>query len=62
MSDSASVLVDDRLLLPCEGGPCHYRSEHLPPRVEIDERDGIYALVDDGEPHEWRYLFVPDER
>jgi hypothetical protein len=36
--------------------------EHFPPPHEIDERGGSYVLVDDGEPDEWLYLFVPDER
>jgi hypothetical protein len=62
MSDCESERSGDRLLLPCEGGPSQYRLEHFPPRVEIDERGGIYVLVDEGEPHDWRYLFVPDER
>ena len=49
------------MLLPCEGGPSPYRLEHFPPPFEIDEQDGMYVLVDDGEPPDWRYLFVPHE-
>jgi len=29
-----------------------------PPRLEIDERDGVYVLVDDGPRDQWRYVFV----
>lgn len=21
--------------------------------------DGVYVLIDDGQPHEWRYQFIP---
>ena len=49
----------DRIFVPCEGGPCVSRLETFPPRLEIEERGGIYALDDDGALHEWRYLFVP---
>ena len=31
----------------------------LPAQLEIEERGGTYVLIDRGEPHEWRYLFVP---
>ena len=62
MNDSDVVRPGDRLFLPCEGGPSQYRLEHFPPRVEIEERGGIYVLVDEGEPSDWRYLFVPDDR
>lgn len=49
----------DRFFVVCEGGPCTSRLEVYPPRVEIDEPDGIYVLVDDGPREEWRYVFVP---
>ena len=62
MRESEPVREGDPLLLPFEGGPSQARLEHFPPRVEIDERGGTYVLVDEGEPHEWRYVFVPDER
>jgi hypothetical protein len=32
-----------------------------PPPVEIEERGGMYVLVDDGPPQTWTYEFVPDE-
>ena len=57
-----AVRPGDRLLLPCEGGPSESRLEHFPPRFEIEERGGVYVLVDDGEPNEWRYVFLADER
>jgi len=49
----------DRVLVVCEGGPCTSRLEIYPPRLEIEEHDGIYVLVDDGPREEWRYVFVP---
>lgn len=51
----------DRMLVVCQGGPCTSRLVHYPPPVEIDERGGVYVLVDDGPPDEWRYEFVPDD-
>jgi hypothetical protein len=51
----------DRMLIGCDGGPSRSRLVHFPPPLEIIERSGIYVLVDDGPPHEWRYLFVPNE-
>jgi hypothetical protein len=50
----------DRMLIPCDGGRSQGRLVHFPPPLEIEEHDGIYVLVDDGKPHEWRYRFVPD--
>jgi hypothetical protein len=49
----------ERMLIPCDGGPSQSRLVRYPPPVEVDERTGTYVLVDDGEPAEWRYLFVP---
>jgi hypothetical protein len=51
----------DRLLVQCEGGPCVSRLEYFPPRFEIDEQGGTYVLVDEGDLHNWRYAFVPNE-
>ena len=48
----------DRMLIPCDGGPSWSRLEDFPPRLEIEERGGMYVLVDDGAPQEWRYQFV----
>jgi hypothetical protein len=25
----------------------------------VEERDGLYVLIDDGPTEEWRYFFVP---
>ena len=50
----------DRIFVPCEGGPCISRLETFPPRLEIRERSGTYALDDHGSLPEWRYIFVPD--
>ena len=49
----------DRLFIPCEGGPAVSRLEVVPPRLEIDETDGTYVLVDAGPRDDWYYLFVP---
>jgi hypothetical protein len=49
----------DRLLVACEGGPSASRLERFPPRLEIEEADGTYVLVDDGPRASWRYVFVP---
>jgi hypothetical protein len=50
----------DRIFVQCEGGPCVSRLEHFPPQLEIQEQGGMYVLVDEGEPEDWRYLFVPN--
>jgi hypothetical protein len=55
------IRAGDRLFVRCEGGPCVSRLERFPPRLEIDERGGLYVLVDEGEPEDRRYLFVPNE-
>jgi hypothetical protein len=61
-SGEATVLeAGDRLFIPCEGGPAATRLERYPPRLEIDERDGTYVLLDEGARDDWRYLFVPRE-
>jgi hypothetical protein len=49
----------ERLLITCDGGPSSSRLVHHPPPLEIDERGGVYALVDDGPVDAWRYVFVP---
>jgi hypothetical protein len=49
----------DRFLVQCDGGPCISRLEIYPPRLEIEEHDGSYVLVDDGPRDEWVYVFVP---
>ena len=49
----------DRMLIPCKGGLSTSRLVRYPPPLEIEERDGVYVLVDDGPPELWRYDFVP---
>jgi hypothetical protein len=59
-SGEATVLAaGDRLFVPCDGGPSQSRLEMYPPRLEIQEGDGMYVLVDDGPRAHWRYVFVP---
>ena len=55
---SGSLPLGDRMLIGCEGGPCQSRLEAFPPRLEIQEKTGIYVLVDDGPCETWTYLFV----
>jgi hypothetical protein len=48
------------MLIPCEGGgPSQSRLVRYPPPLEIEERGGVYVLVDDGSVETWRYAFVP---
>jgi hypothetical protein len=49
----------ERMLIRCEGGPSASRLVRFPPPVEVDERDGVYVLDDDGPIEEWRYVFLP---
>jgi hypothetical protein len=51
----------DRLLVPCQGGPSISRLELFPPRLEIEEDDGMYVLVDEGPRAQWTYVFIPRE-
>ena len=51
----------DRFFVVCEGGPCTSRLEIYPPRLEIEEHDGTYVLVDDGPRDDWRYVFAAHE-
>ena len=48
----------DRMLIACDGGPSTTRLVEYPPPLEIAERGGLYVLVDEGEPPDWRYVFV----
>lgn len=57
----ARVEPGDRMLIPCAGGgPCISRLVYYPPPLEVEERGGMYILVDDGPPDQWRYDWVPD--
>lgn len=49
----------DRFFIRCEGGPSTTRLEVFPPRLEVEEREGTYLLVDVGPRDEWRYVFEP---
>ena len=49
------------MLIRCEGGPCQSRLVRYPPPIEIEDRGGVYVLVDEGEPERWWYEFVPAE-
>jgi hypothetical protein len=51
----------ERLFIPCEGGPSTSRRERFPPPLEVEEKDGVYVLVDEGALEDWRYVFVPRE-
>jgi len=48
----------DRIFIRCEGGPCLSRLETFPPRIEIQEKSGLYILVDDSPTEAWIYQFV----
>jgi hypothetical protein len=51
----------DRMFIGCEGGgPSLSRLERFPPRPEIEDRGGMYVLVDHGPPADWKYVFVPN--
>ena len=59
-SGEATVLgPGDRIFIACEGGPSWSRLEIFPPRLEVEEREGTYVLVDEGPRDTWRYVFVP---
>lgn len=50
----------ERLFIACEGGgPSWTRLETFPPRLEIEEDEGTYVLVDDGPVDDWRYRWLP---
>ena len=57
--EAVSLRPGDRFFVLCEGGPSTSRLEVFPPRLEVEESDGAYVLVDDGPPDRWRYVFVP---
>jgi len=59
-SSEATVLQPgDRFFIRCEGGPSTSRLEAFPPRLEVEESDGVYVLEDEGPRDQWRYVFVP---
>jgi hypothetical protein len=61
VNDDDAVQDGDRMLIPCAGGPSISRLVRYPPPLEIEERGGVYVLVDDGPPELWRYEFIRAE-
>ena len=60
LRQNVAVVPGERMLLHCQGGgPCVYRLVDYPPPLEIDERGGVYVLVDDGPELTWSYEWVP---
>jgi hypothetical protein len=60
-NDDVGVQEGDRMLIPCDGGPSTSRLVRYPPPLEIEERGGVYVLIDDGRPELWRYEFAQRE-
>jgi hypothetical protein len=52
----------ERMLIRCQGGPSTSRLVRFPPPLEIEERGGVYVLVDDGPPSAWWYDYMPHQR
>jgi hypothetical protein len=48
----------ERMFVWCDGGPAVGRVVQFPPPLEVEVDGGIYVLVDDGPPEQWRYQFV----
>ena len=48
----------DEMMIWCDGGPAIMKRQTFPPDLEVQERDGLYVLHDDGSPADWRYVFV----
>lgn len=49
------------MLVWCDGGPSLCRAVRYPPPLEVEADGGIYVLVDDGSPEQWRYDFIAGE-
>ena len=58
-AEPVPLACGDRLFIPCQGGPAVSRLEVFPPRLELEELDGTYVLVDEGARDDWYYLFIP---
>ena len=58
VQSESPVRPGDRMFLQCDGGPCISRLEIFPPRLEIEERGGLYVPLDDGPLDEWVYRFI----
>jgi hypothetical protein len=50
--------VGDRMWIPSVGGTIQSRMERFPPPLEIHQDGGVYVLIDEGPPGDWRYEFV----
>jgi hypothetical protein len=53
----------ERLLVPCEGGPCTSRLVRYPPPLEFEEGHlGVYVLDERGpaDDPEYVYVYVPE--
>ena len=48
----------DEMMIWCEGGRSSIKRQIYPPALELIADGGAYVLHDDGEPTEWRYVFV----
>ena len=51
----------DRIFVQCDGGHCTSRLETFPPRLEIEEKGGLYVLLDEGPIVNWKYQFLPHD-
>lgn len=49
----------DEMMIWCDGGRSSIKRQVFPPALEISDPDGVYVLHDDGDPTEWRYVFIP---
>jgi MOSC domain-containing protein YiiM len=55
------VRAGDRIFVQCERGPCTSRLETFPPRLEIEEKGGLYVLLDQRPIDDWKYQFLPND-
>jgi hypothetical protein len=59
--EGGEVRAGDRIFVQCDGGPCTSRLETFPPRLEIEEKGGLYVLLDEGPIEDWKYQFLPHD-
>ena len=48
----------EEMMVWCEGGRSMIKREVFPPRLEIPDDGGMYVLNDQGDPADWRYVFI----
>jgi len=48
----------DEMMIWCQGGRSVLKRQTFPPAFEIPEGDGTYVLHDDGDPIDWKYVYV----